>query len=60
MAKRGPKPFVPGCRKLMPVHLIAREIGVSRRTVYNTLDTAVAKLQLATVRYFAGKLQGVR
>lgn len=58
-AKRGPKPYQAGSRRLMPIDLIARELGVSRRSVYYTLDQAIAKLQLATALYL-GRTEGVR
>jgi transcriptional antiterminator len=45
MAKRGPKPYRPGCRRLMPVRLIAQRLGVSVRTVHYDLNHAIEKLR---------------
>lgn len=45
MAKRGPKPYRPGCGRPIPTSLIARRLGISRRTVQYDLSRAIDKLR---------------
>ena len=44
MAKRGPRPYLEGCGKRMPVRMIAQRLHVSVRTVHYDLARSRAKL----------------
>lgn len=45
MAKTGPKPYRPGCGRLMPIPDIAKRIGCSQRTIASDLQSALRKLR---------------
>lgn len=45
MAKHGPKPFILATDRLMPVYLIAQQLGISPRTVHADLRNGLSKLR---------------
>lgn len=51
MAKRGPKPFDETSDRLMPTHVIAQKLGVSKRTVDYDLERAFNRLRFALALY---------